>query len=146
MATALAYALKSRETFDDSASSDSSDVSAQDQEERNTMIGQLITFDVLMGVLVAVVAYMYNSEEQNFLWKVATVVFAFFFWHLYALYFLIRAGILEKPKAMGSLSEILSVPSDLGHHGIQLLHQVKMDTIDRAENLVKAVQTGKGYM
>jgi hypothetical protein len=145
MATALAYALKSKfdnvEMFGDvdtgapaADGSPAQPVPPEHKDEQAKKVGKLALFDFLMGILVAFVAWGYNSEEKNLVWKIATVVFAFMFWHIYGLYFLIRAGALGKAKAMGSLVELVAVPKEFAG-------QVK-NGVDQLKKNIEQMKTG----
>lgn len=149
MATALAYALKSRfdnvERFGDvdtgAPAADGSPAQPVPQEkktEQERTVGRLALFDLLMGILMVIVAWGYNSVEvgdgkggkvkaASFGVKVLTCVFAFFFWHLYGLYFLIRAGALQKAYPLGSPTDVKDMFTSVLTRGRALSTELRQD-------------------
>jgi hypothetical protein len=83
------------------------------KEEQKKTLAKMALFDILMGLLMVFVAWGYNKNESRGAVKILTCVFAFFFWHLYGLYFLIRAGALRQPVAMLKLSDAKKTLADI---------------------------------
>jgi hypothetical protein len=83
------------------------------KEEQKKTLAKMALFDILMGLLMVFVAWGYNKSESRGVLKVLTCVFAFFFWHLYGLYFLVRAGALRQPVAMLKLSDATKTLVDI---------------------------------
>ena len=69
--------------------------------------------DILMGALMAYIAFRYNQNERRGWLKILTVVAAFFFWPLYALYILIRSGALGKTESITGLSDVTGTFQDV---------------------------------
>lgn len=74
-------------------------------------VRRLATLDILMGLLMGYVAWRYNANESRMWLKVLTSVFAFFFWHLYGLYFLVRAGALRQHESILKTEDALKALS-----------------------------------
>jgi hypothetical protein len=74
--------------------------------EAKTSLIRTGLLDILMGALMVFVALRYNEKESRGWLKILTCVAAFFFWPLYGLYYLIRAGLLGQTHAILELKDL----------------------------------------